>query len=157
VNLYHIWRAEPTDQTPNVQKAFAYVTRRPVHGPEIVVFTHTDPESGIQVPKGTVEGGETPAEAALREVYEECGLGGLRLVRHLATDTVHFPNDPKNRQIQQRYFYEVRAPASTPERWRHRVSAGAGDAGLTFTCFWLHVSQSDTVIANMGDYLHLLE
>ena len=124
----HLWRAEATEQTPNVRKAFAYITRHPAQGDEIsdgkldkgiLVFAHTDPGSGIQVPKGTIEQRETPEEAALREAYEETGLVGLELVRHLATDTVHFPNDPANRQIHERHFYQLRAPSQTPERWHH--------------------------------------
>ncbi len=151
-----LWRAEVTEQRPNVCKAFAYITRNTAQGVEVLVFAHTEPDSGIQVPKGTVEQGETPEEAALRDAYEECGLEGLELVRHLATDTVHFPNDPENHQIQKRYFYQLHASSQTPERWYHRVSAGTGDKGMTFICFWLNITESDKIIANMGDYLHLL-
>lgn len=152
-----LWRAEATSRVPNVRKSFAYITRNSAQGVEVLAFAHADPDSGIQIPKGTIEKGEAPEEAALREAYEETGLEGLELVRHLVTDTVHFPNDSENNQIQQRYFYQLRAPSTTPERWQHRVSAGSGDEGLTFTCFWLPVSRSDVIIANMGDYLHLLE
>lgn len=151
----YLWRVEATDRTPNIRKAFAYITRHSAQGDEVLVFAHTDPDSGIQVPKGTIEQGETPEEAALREAYEETGLVGLELVPHLATDTVHFPDDPGNDRVHERHFYQLRA-TQTPERWRHRVSAGAGDVGMTFSCFWLHVSQSDEIIANMGDYFHLL-
>ena len=76
-------------------------------------------------------------------------------MRHLATDTVYFPNDPENHQVQKRYFYQLRV-SRAPERWHHRVSAGTGDKGMTFTYFWLNIAQSDQIIANMGDYLHLL-
>ena len=44
------------------------------------VITH--PRLGwVMVPGGHVEADETPAEAALREVAEETGLGGLRLIQ----------------------------------------------------------------------------
>lgn len=152
----YLWRAEATDRIPNVCKAFAYIIRNSVQGTEVLVFSHTDPNSGIQVPKGTIEEGETPEEAVLREAYEETGLEGLELVRHLATDTVHSPNDPENHQVQKRYFYQLRVPPPTPRSWQHRVSAGTCDKDMTFTCFWLNVPQSDQVTANMGDYLHLL-
>ncbi len=99
MNYRHLWRAEVTEQSPNVCKAFAYITRNSAQGIEVLVFAHTDPDSGIRVPKGTVGQGETPAAAALREAYEECGLEGLELVRHLATNTVHSPNDPENHQV----------------------------------------------------------
>jgi 8-oxo-dGTP pyrophosphatase MutT (NUDIX family) len=36
-------------------------------------------------PKGHVEKGETPLVAAKREIYEECGLSGLKLVRELGS------------------------------------------------------------------------
>lgn len=38
----------------------------------LLVFKH--PTAGLQLPAGTVEPGETPIEAAKREVYEETGL-----------------------------------------------------------------------------------
>ena len=156
----HLWQAEPIKQAPNVRKAFAYVTRRVTRGSEepeeLLVFAHLEPESGIQVPKGTVEDGETSLEAAIREVYEESGLRSLEVVGHLATDTVHFPNDPTNRQIQERHFFHLRAVRPTPQRWSHKVSAGEGDKGMTFSCFWLQLTEGHILIANMGDYLHLL-
>ncbi len=156
MNYRCLWRAEITEEALDVRKAFAYITRNTAQGTEVLVFAHPDPASGIQIPKGTVEPGEIPEEAALREAYEETGLVGLELTRHLITDTVHFPNDPENDHIHERHFYQLRASAPTPERWRHQVSYGTGDEGMTFTCFWLDVSRSDEIIANMGDYLHLL-
>lgn len=47
-----------------------------VHGGAgLLVFDHPDvPEAGVQVPAGGVEAGETPAEAAIRELREESGL-----------------------------------------------------------------------------------
>lgn len=38
----------------------------------LAVFTH--PKAGLQLVKGTVEAGETPAKAAARELFEESGL-----------------------------------------------------------------------------------
>ncbi len=35
------------------------------------------------LPKGMVDPGETPEQAALREVKEECGIGGLRIIHQL--------------------------------------------------------------------------
>lgn len=65
------------------QKVVAYIVR----DGRIIVFRHGDDESldesGIQVPAGTIEPGELPADAALREAHEETGLHGLRLVRYL--------------------------------------------------------------------------
>ena len=45
------------------------------HGQSVLVFDHADvPDAGVQVPAGGVEAGETPAEAARRELWEESGL-----------------------------------------------------------------------------------
>ncbi|UQN05035.1 NUDIX domain-containing protein [Deinococcus sp. QL22] len=47
-----------------------------VHGGQkLLVFDHADaPDAGVQVPAGGLEMGETPAEAAVRELWEESGL-----------------------------------------------------------------------------------
>ncbi len=54
-----------------VEKALSYITR----GQRLLVFRQPDfPEQGVQVPGGSVELGEQPAVAALREAREETGL-----------------------------------------------------------------------------------
>lgn len=65
-----------------LQKVTAFITRLSEAGPELLVFRH--PTSGIQLPAGTVEEGESPEAAVLREVEEETGLANLRLVGPLA-------------------------------------------------------------------------
>jgi thiosulfate/3-mercaptopyruvate sulfurtransferase len=94
------WRAEATDPTPNVRKAFAYITRSSVQEMELLVFAHTDPELGIQVPKGTVEAGETPAEAALREGLRRDGLNGARADALPHHRYGALSDDPENYQVQ---------------------------------------------------------
>ena len=67
-------------------RVHAYIT----HGERLLVFEHTDfPEAGIQVPAGTVQIGESPEVAVLREAREETGLVGLQLVGELG----HFQHD----------------------------------------------------------------
>ena len=56
----------------HAERVIVYIVR----GDRLVVFVHEDDEdplleSGLQVPGGTIEPGETPAEAALREAREE--------------------------------------------------------------------------------------
>ncbi|MEM7711475.1 MAG: NUDIX domain-containing protein, partial [Pseudomonadota bacterium] len=43
-------------------------------GPEVLAFRH--PLAGLQLVKGGIEPGETPAGAALRELAEEAGVTG---------------------------------------------------------------------------------
>ncbi|MEL6310143.1 MAG: NUDIX domain-containing protein, partial [Chloroflexota bacterium] len=68
----------------HVRKAFAYIT----HGRKLLVFEQPDaPEAGIQVPAGSIEPNEAPADAARREAHEETGLKNLRLVRWFGQHT----------------------------------------------------------------------
>ena len=49
-----------------------------------------DPYENWGLPKGHVEGGETPAEAAMREVTEETGLCELHVIEQLPTIDWYF-------------------------------------------------------------------
>ncbi|MBN1287486.1 MAG: NUDIX domain-containing protein [Anaerolineae bacterium] len=60
-----------------VEKVTAFITR----GQELLVFEH--PNAGVQIPAGTVEVGEAPEAAALREAGEETGLASLSIRRYL--------------------------------------------------------------------------
>jgi 8-oxo-dGTP pyrophosphatase MutT (NUDIX family) len=52
-------------------KACAVVIRSP-DAIEVLAFEH--PLAGFQLVKGTIEGGETPQQAAVRELREEAGF-----------------------------------------------------------------------------------
>jgi len=57
-------------------KMLVYIT----HANRLLVFRHPHhPEAGIQVPTGTIEQGESPEDAALREAFEETGLSNLEI------------------------------------------------------------------------------
>ncbi len=64
-----------------VEKVTAFVTREGVNGRELLIFRH--PLNGLQLPAGTVEEGESPETAVMREAAEETGLEGLVLKRPL--------------------------------------------------------------------------
>jgi 8-oxo-dGTP pyrophosphatase MutT (NUDIX family) len=59
-----------------VAKVTAVITRMGPCGPEVCVFDH--PRAGTQLPAGTLLPGEEPGAGALREGFEETGLGELR-------------------------------------------------------------------------------
>ena len=61
-----------TAQSPAIDKACPVVLRSPEGKCEILAFAH--PSASHQFTKGTVEASETPAAAALRELYEEAGI-----------------------------------------------------------------------------------
>lgn len=66
-----------------LEKVTAFVTRQGPAGLDLLLFRH--PDSGIQLPAGTVEEGEPPEQAALREVREETGLANVRLTAYIGS------------------------------------------------------------------------
>jgi 8-oxo-dGTP pyrophosphatase MutT (NUDIX family) len=67
--------------TNPVHKVTCFITRSSDNGTELLLFSH--PNSGIQIPAGTVNPGEDIESAARREATEESGLVGLTLIRKL--------------------------------------------------------------------------
>ncbi|MBZ9712800.1 NUDIX hydrolase [Deinococcus multiflagellatus] len=109
------------------QRVLAYITRAP-H--ELLVFEHPPlyPDAGIQVPAGGVDPGETPAEAVIRETFEETGLR-LHSPVHLAS--FHWTRG-ENSQVW--HYLWLAAPPTTPDDWTHQVTGGETDQGMTFHC-----------------------
>ena len=72
-----------------------------------------DPYENWGLPKGHVEGEETPVEAALREVAEETGLPGLRAAEELPTIDWYFRD--RGRLVHKFcHFYLVESPVGDP-------------------------------------------
>jgi 8-oxo-dGTP pyrophosphatase MutT (NUDIX family) len=67
-----------------IEKVTAFVTRQTDTGIELLLFEH--PRAGIQIPAGTVNGGETPEEAVQREVAEETGLTDRMVSQFLGSE-----------------------------------------------------------------------
>lgn len=75
---------------PNVlEKVTAFVVRGAGEGRELLLIQH--PQAGVQIPAGTLEAGETPEAAALREAAEETGLAGLQLRQSLGSTETRLP------------------------------------------------------------------
>lgn len=96
-------------------------------GDEIRFLLIRDPYENWGLPKGHVEGEETPVETALREIEEETGLTGLRAEGELPTIDWYFRDQG---QLVHKYchFYLVESPAGEPEPQRSE--------GIT-ACVWL--------------------
>ena len=58
------------------------------------------------LPKGKLDAGETPAQAAIREVQEETGLRQVELGAELVT-TFHVYKEGKKRILKKTYWYEM--------------------------------------------------
>lgn len=93
------------------QKVLAYIT----WNDKLLVFSHPDfPEAGIQVPAGTIEPGETPEVAALREAFEETGLTRLMLVTALGEQVRDVTPFGKN-ELHHRYFFHLLCVEPPPQ------------------------------------------
>jgi len=96
-------------------KACAVVVREGDRGTEVLVFMH--PSKGIQFVKGTIESGESSAEAALRELAEESGIISAHVVRSLGT----WFSDLNNHIWE---IFIVHAHDRLPDSWQHITNDG---------------------------------
>ena len=119
----------------DIQKVAAYILRKNVKGnDELLVFAHRDfPDVPIQVPGGTVEFGEHPDDAVVREIMEESGLTELQLIKKLGD--IRIQGDGSHKSLQ-RFFYLFRVPETTADSWDHRVGGNGEDVGLVFSYKW---------------------
>lgn len=113
-----------------MNKACLVVLRR-ISG-ELQILTFQHPIAGKQLVKGTMEQGETPEAASVRELWEEAGIN-LRCEKFLqlwqwtpeATPTWAFCLMENGDQL--------------PDRWRHFCS---DDGGHYFEFFWQPLAES---------------
>ena len=112
------------------QKSFSYVIRLNQAGPELLVFDSLE-EPGLEVPKGSAQPGETPAQAAVREVEEESGLTGLTLISELGVTLW---------QDEEQHFFLFRADVLLPDQFEHVVTGQDGDRGMRYQYQWTEVT-----------------
>lgn len=131
-----------------VRKVVAYV----VHEGRLLVFSHDAfplVEVGVQVPAGTIECGETPEQAAVREVAEETGLRA-RVVRALGVE--NYDVRPSRPEVHERHFFHLESGTRTlPERWSagEPLPSGGGEP-QEWTCFWIPLERGHVLCAGFG-------
>lgn len=80
--------------------------------PRMLLFLH--PLSGVQLVKGTIEQGETPNEAALRELAEESGIDVAMIKDDLGCWA--------SGHLDQIWSFQLcQAQAALPEQWSHQT------------------------------------
>ncbi len=125
-----------------VQKVVAYITL----GSRLLVFTHRDyPESGVQVPAGTVEEGEALDRAVLREAEEETGLKNLKLVKYLGSRDFDAAVSANPGEIHERHFFHLEAANPAPEKWRHweMTPHGEDKTPVAFDLSWAEKNNAE--------------
>ena len=105
----------------------------------LLVFFHPA-DGNLQLPKGTVEPGETPQDAVRRELLEESGIAFDGPLQPLGTLTRHCPSGVEgNARTHEQlwHLYLMRATAPLPERFEHVASGSPEEDGLRFVFRWL--------------------
>ena len=132
-------------------RAYAYIT----NGRRLLLFTHPEsPGAGVQVPAGTIEPGESPKHAVMREAREETGLAGLKYVRLLAQDTRDM-RDYGLDELQYRWFFHLALEGRPKQSWRHGEVAQDGSVLIPFDFFWADLSALPALL-DYGDKIDLL-
>ncbi|MFF2555098.1 NUDIX domain-containing protein [Nocardia sp. NPDC058058] len=129
------------------EKVLAYIVR----DGRLLVFRHLDhswEEVGVQVPAGSVEAGETPEEAVLREAREETGFSEFTIVRKLGEDI--YDISPYRFEIQHRHIFELEIGGDTPERWNSREDHDGVGEPTRLECFWIPLEAAHVLQSGQG-------
>lgn len=110
-------------------KSFVYLVRTDRPRPQLLVFSSLE-EPGYEVPKGAVEAGETPLQAAERELEEETGLSEAVLIGELG---ITWYGQEKQ------HFYLLEAADGLPSTFEHQVTGEGGDQGFCYQFLWLDI------------------
>lgn len=147
----------PGPGTPpsRTRKVVSYI----VHAGRLLVFVHDDVPlvvAGVQVPAGTVEPGEEPAQAAVREALEETKLHA-RVVRSLGV--MDYDMRPRRNEIAERHFFlmaltDAEIESGPPERWAAgEADSSDGSEPQRWTCWWLPLEDGHALSGGFGQAL----
>ena len=133
-----------------VEKVVCYVVR----ARHLLVFTHLQHPltvTGVQVPAGSVEAGESPVDAAVREVCEETGLEAT-VVGVLGTSMYDLA--PMRDQVAHRTFVLLTVTGDVPERWvAGEPTPSTGGESESWECWWMPLEQGHVLSGGLGAFL----
>ena len=129
------------------RKVIVYVVQKG----KLLVFRHTEfsyEEVGIQVPAGTIQDDESPESAAARELQEETGYAGFKIVAFLGSST--YDMNPEKSEIHERYFFLAEPTEPLPERWKSKESHDQQAPPTNFECFWIPLERGHILQSGQG-------
>lgn len=136
----------PRGEATYVPKVCAYLTRD--DRSQLLVFRGPGYD-GLQVPKGTVESGESLAAALRREVAEESGLT-VDHPRRVVSDVWTRRPSPPTKYV--RHFYHAEIDENR-DRWVHVVTGSGDERGRRFEYFWVDLPTDEPFALSLDDYL----
>jgi ADP-ribose pyrophosphatase YjhB (NUDIX family) len=114
------------------RRVVAYVTRERDGWTELLTIEAEQyPEEGFQVPAGRIDHWESLEDGFRRELAEETGLTGVRLIRELPEFECTYETYYEN------HAFHLVAHEETPQAWKHRIRGEGVDAGLVHHCRWV--------------------
>ena len=105
----------------------------------LLVFRHPG-DGNTQLPKGTIEPGESPEVAVRRELLEESGIdftGALQPLGTLDRECEAGVEGNSQRHAELWHLLVMRAEAPLPESFVHRATGSPEEEGLVFSFRWL--------------------
>lgn len=143
---------------PVMLKVYAYILDTFAESDRLLVFEHVDfPEAGIQVPGGSVEPGERPKDAVLREAREETGISNLKLVGKLGVVRKDMGEFGLN-CVHERHFYQFDCLIETPTEWiafEYTPSDGS-ESPIAFRFYWEKIENPPMLSGGLGEFLNRL-
>ena len=133
------------------RKVLAYVDpRRGAAGVQAQGFPGRRPPGTRQ---GTIEEGEDPQDAALREVREESGLTDVRVVGFLGRYLYNAA--PHRDEAHDRHVYHLELTGSAEQSWLHyETDPSDGGPPIAFSFFWMSLRDPELRLAGgQGDLL----
>jgi 8-oxo-dGTP pyrophosphatase MutT (NUDIX family) len=110
-----------------IKKVAAIVLRPGPSGEEVLVFDHPTDDAGVMVqfPAGTIEPGESPEYAVIRELKEETGING-RIVNFVGELDQEWKD-----LLWHRWFYIIEPIGEVKDQWPYHC-----DCGIPITIRW---------------------
>lgn len=99
----------------------------------------------VRLPKGHIDPGETPEDAALREVQEESGYAHLAILADLGTAHSAFEFRGKHHERDERYFL---MRLTSPE---HETPQPTGPEEALFQPAWLDPAEAEAMMTYVSE------